>query len=322
MSYHQLSLIQPEGLDPRVVDFWLDLELPGLISSGAKRLGPYETGDWQFTWLMDAPLNDHDFWRVVETALPAACGVPERIPLTFNTVADQNWLLASYRGFPPQTIGHFFVRGSHDVGVPVPSGLIAITLDAATAFGSGEHGTTRGCLLALCDLAANGTMPARVLDLGTGSGILAIAAAKLWPNADIVAIDNDPESVKVAAEYAALNGCHPGRPQGEPGLSSGQAAEDPRSRLRLARDDRSFTCLLGDTPSGGPYDLVIANILAGPLKELAPGIVTATAPGGTIILSGLLDAQQDDVTAAYTQNGTVLITANQIEDWMTLVLRY
>jgi ribosomal protein L11 methyltransferase len=289
MSLHEISLIQPDGIAHRVVDFWLDLELPGLISSGTKRLGPHETGDWQFTWLLDAPINDHDFWTAVETTLPAACGTPERIPLSINTIEDQNWLLASYRGFPPQIVGQFFIRGSHDGAAPVPEGLIAITLDAATAFGSGEHGTTRGCLLALCDLAANNVRPARVLDLGTGSGILAIAAAKLWQSAEIVAIDNDPESVKVAKEYAALN---------------------------LA----PMRTTLGDAPADGPYDLVIANILAGPLKELAPGIVAVTAPGGTIILSGLLDTQQDDVTAAYTLHGVTLTQATQIEDWMTLVL--
>lgn len=290
MPYHELSITQPDGIDPRVVDFWLDLELPGVISSGAKRLGPHETGDWQLTWLLDAPMNDHDFWAVVETALPAACGTPERIPLLTNIIEDQNWLIASYRGFPPQTIGRLFVRGSHDANAPVPDGLIPITLDAATAFGSGEHGTTRGCLLALCDLAANNAQAARILDLGTGSGILAIAAAKLWPDADIVAIDNDPESVKVAAEYAALN------------------------------ETRMHTTL-GDTPSGGPYDLVIANILAGPLKELARAIIGACAPGGTIILSGLLDTQKDDVAVAYTQNDAVLVSANQIDDWMTLAFK-
>jgi ribosomal protein L11 methyltransferase len=293
-QFYQFSIIQPGDLPPRVIDFWLDLDIPGLISATATRLGPHETGDWRFAWILDHdwPLLDwqkflHANWGTILDGSLAF--VPPS--MTREVVADQDWLTMCYRGFPPQIVGRFFIRGTHDQDQPSPDHLIPITLDAATAFGSGEHGTTRGCLWALGHLVDQNFTPRTILDLGTGSGILAIAAHQLWPTATVHAVDNDPEAVRVARVYANLNNAG------------------------------TIICFEGDAPKNGPYDLIIANILAGPLKTLAPAIAAALSPHGQLILSGLLQDQQDDVATAYQKHGLTLTHTIPMDDWVTLQFR-
>lgn len=211
---------------------------------------------------------------------------------------DTNWLEQSYKALPAFSVGDFYIYGSHHDG-SVPDGQTGLLIDAATAFGSGEHGTTAGCLEALLKLRDAGVTPRGVLDVGTGSGILAIAARKLW-DVPHVATDNDPEAVRVAAVHARANG--------------------------LAEDAIRFICAEGfDDPAvaaPGPYDLVIANILAAPLKEMAADLCAATAPGGTIILSGILAAAQaDEVQAAYEAQGVAAQDRLIRGEWATLILR-
>lgn len=269
------------------------------MAATAERQGPHETGPWAVHWLFTETPDLESF--MAELAAWQATNPDTAVPIgdaTLTTIPSKNWLIASYRGFAPQTIGPFFVRGTHDQNVmPNDPQALIITLDAATAFGSGEHGTTRGCLLALASLSQEYPNINRVLDLGTGSGILAIAAAKLWPKAHIDAVDNDPEAVKVAREYAALNACAT-TGLGTPGVD----------------------CDLGATAPTGPYDLVVANILAGTLINLAPTIAATLAPKAPLVLSGILVGQEYDVIQAFKDQGLALNAQNLIDDWITLVM--
>jgi ribosomal protein L11 methyltransferase len=293
---HQLDLILPGDTNPRVFSFWQDLELPNQIASSTHRLGDPDNSDWLMRWLVDGPAPGPDVLITTLNALDwANIGItpititPDRITVT--SIPDTNWLAACYQEFSPTTVGTFYLYGSHEKNFMVPPGTLPIRMDAVTAFGSGTHGTTGGCLLALGALYDQGLLPACVLDLGSGSGILSIAAASLWRHAKITAIDNDPEAIKVTTEYAALNHC-----------------------------TQNIICILADHPKGGPYDLIVANILAGPLRDLAGDIVAVLSPHGTIILSGLLESQCHDVIAAYTPFGLRVTSQTVLEDWVTLVI--
>lgn len=207
----------------------------------------------------------------------------------------QDWLAANRQDFPPLDVGRFHVRGSHLEGPP-PVGRTVIHLDAATAFGSGRHATTAGCLLALQDLFRC-HRPIRVLDMGCGSGILAIATACLWPAAKVLAADVDAEAVRVAAINARRNGV---TKRVTAAVSSGYRA--PAVRLN------------------GPYDVIVANILANPLKEMAGDLARHLAPGGMAVLSGLLLRDAPAVLAAHRSRGLRLVSRIVIDDWATLTL--
>ena len=231
----------------------------------------------------------------------AACLAPlaeragiERIDLTVAPLATTNWLARVAASFTPQRIGRFWVHGSHVREAP-PAGAMPIRLDAGLAFGSGEHASTRGCLLALDDLARRRRFR-RVLDVGCGSGILAIAAAKCWP-ARVLAVDNDPKAVVVAQGNAEQNGV------------AGQI------RVRWSEGYRSPA-----VRSAGPYDLIFANIHADPLCDMARDLARHLAPGGTAILSGLFDRQAARVIEAHRAVGLRLRRCLQLEIWTTLVV--
>ncbi len=219
-----------------------------------------------------------------------------RVDVTVAPVAATDWLARTAEGFPAQPIGRFWVHGSHIAGPP-PAGSLPIQLDAGLAFGSGEHASTQGCLLALERLAAGRRRFRRILDLGCGSGILAIAAAKLWP-ARVTAADNDPVAVRVARANAETNGVgHRIRALASEGY------RNPRVR------------------AGGPYQLIVANILADPLCELARATARHLAPGGTLVLSGLLDRQALRVLEAHRRHQLALQARIDVTIWTTLVLR-
>ena len=212
---------------------------------------------------------------------------------------EKDWLAESYKTFPPFEIGPFFIHGSHYDG-DLPANKKPLQIDAATAFGSGEHGTTKGCLEAMIELKDQGHCPWNVLDMGTGSGILAIAAWKLWKT-PILAVDNSEEAVRVAAHHQELNG--------------------------VSNASSAMTCLLGDgfntseVENKKPFDLIIANILAGPLIDMAPALTKVADENAHIILSGMLVEQADEVWNAYKKQG--LKKQNQINhgEWSTLVLQ-
>lgn len=231
----------------------------------------------------------------VRVALVArALGVPEP-ELTVERLPETDWLAASYQAFPPIRIGRFFVHGSHLGGVP-PPGTIGLTIDAATAFGTGEHPTTRGCLLAVERLAKRARVR-RALDLGCGTGILAFAIAKSW-GCPVLASDLDREAVRVARINARVNRVA--------GLVSAVVGDGYRHR-RIGRD--------------GPYDLIAANILARPLVRMAGDLAAHLAPGGTALLAGLLARQERQVLNAHRARGLALVGRVPVNGWPTLILR-
>ena len=214
--------------------------------------------------------------------------------VTFETVAARDWVAASLAGLKPVTAGRFTVHGVHD-RPHVTANRIGIEIEAALAFGTGHHGTTRGCLLAL-DGIVKRAAPARVLDIGTGTGVLAIAAAKAC-RVPVLASDIDPEAVRIARENARLNGV---APLVECLNAAGFGA--PRFQARA------------------PFDLVFANILLPPLKRLAGPMQPLLAPGAHVVLSGLLAAQEQAALAAYRPHGLTLVRRIPLGEWVTLVL--
>jgi ribosomal protein L11 methyltransferase len=203
---------------------------------------------------------------------------------------DQDWIKLSQEGLPPVRAGRFFVHGAHDAGI-VPPGVIALRIEAGLAFGTGHHETTALCLALLSELAKKRGF-ARVLDLGCGTGLLAIGSAKLWKK-KVVASDIDPVAVDVTKENARRNGVAP--------LVMAVTADG----------------LVHPGLAGG-YDLIIANILAGPLTRLAREITAALAPGGTLILSGLLTNQEKLVLSFY--NRLRRVRTRRDGPWSALVL--
>jgi ribosomal protein L11 methyltransferase len=228
--------------------------------------------------------------RLAEAAAAFGTSAPE---IEIGAMPDVDWLAENRRAFPPLAIGRYFVFGSHYAG-DVPAGARPIELDASIAFGSGEHATTRGCLLAL-DGLSRARRAKRVLDVGCGSGILAIGAARSWP-ARIVASDIDRDSVRLAAENMRRNAV--------------------ASRVKVLHSDG----LARVRPRRG-YDVVLANILARPLCRLAGPIGRAVRQGGTVILSGLLAGQECEVRNVYRARGLRLRRRIPIGGWHTLVFR-
>lgn len=217
-------------------------------------------------------------------------------PFAVSDLPDVDWVAKVQRELHPVDAGRFFVFGSHDAD-KVPEGRIPLLIEASMAFGTGHHATTLGCLLAFDRLEAAGFRPARVADIGCGTAVLAMAAAKLLPGAVILASDIDPVAVEVAKVNLGVNGLE-GR------VECLEAAGFDHARLKAA----------------GPYDLVFANILKGPLVELAPVMAAQVAPGGRVILSGLLVVQAEAVTAAYLAQGFRLEDRNDLGEWSALVM--
>jgi ribosomal protein L11 methyltransferase len=218
----------------------------------------------------------------------------DRIDLTIAPLAATDWLARVAESFTPRRVGRFWVHGSH-VRAAAPEGAVAIEIDAGLAFGSGEHESTRGCLLALDDLARRRRLR-RVLDLGCGSGILAIATAKCWP-AQALAVDNDPDAIAVTRDNAQKN--------------------NVAYRVRAAQSDGYRS---REVRAGAPYDLIFANILADPLCDMARDLARHLAPGGTAILAGLFDRQAPRVAEVHRAAGLRLRARRDLNIWTTLVL--
>jgi ribosomal protein L11 methyltransferase len=216
--------------------------------------------------------------------------------ITFDTIEAKDWVKATLEELVPVRAGRFIVHGSHDRSKVAPNQL-GIEIEAALAFGTGHHGTTRGCLL-LLDHVLRAYRPRRVLDVGTGTGVLAIAAAKALQG-KVLASDIDPLSVRTARENARLNGAGNWVQTIQ---ASGFSAPEFAER--------------------GPFDLVLANILANPLKQMATPMTHHLARSAMVILSGLLPPQATGVIAAYRARGLVLLKHLQIDGWSSLLMRY
>ena len=231
--------------------------------------------------------------RVAIAAASAAIDPPaiiiEEIPAT-------DWVADYQSRTKPLTIGGFFVYPSHYDGT-APERLAGIKLDAGNAFGTGEHESTSGCLVALEGLRDEGLAVDRALDMGCGSAILAIAMARLWPSATIVAIDNDPSSVDTATENVADNDC--------------------AGAVSVAQSDGYGSAVV---QSQTPYDLIAANILARPLIDMAPDAASSLTVGGYAILSGILSEQAQTVLDAHESAGFALSDRLDFGKWTTLVL--
>ena len=217
-------------------------------------------------------------------------------PFALSELPEIDWVAKVRRELSPVEAGRFFVYGSHDAD-KVPADKIALQIEATVAFGTGHHGTTLGCLRAFDRLVEAGFAPAKVADIGCGTAVLALAAAAVLPDALIIASDIDRVAVDVAEANVAINGLD-GR------LECLEAAGFAHPRLAEA----------------APYDLVFANILKGPLIELAPPMAAHVAKDGLVILSGLLVVQAEAVTAAYVEAGFRLHAREDLGEWSALVM--
>jgi ribosomal protein L11 methyltransferase len=272
------------------------------LSCSAAREGRKHTGAWALEWIFaDKPelteLVARLELQIAAHDLNAINVKPE--DFEGEETPEINWLEKTYHEFPPFSIGPFFISGSHYKG-DAPEHQIPLKIDAATAFGSGEHETTNGCMQAMLDLKGKGVCPWNTLDMGTGSGILAIAAWKLWKS-PILAVDNDAESVVVTARHGEMNGV----PLTKTGMlcACGDGFNTP------------------DVDKQKPYELILMNILAGPVIEMAPAAIRVLDDNGYIVLSGMLVEQADLVTAAYEGEGLTFKKRYDIGEWSTLVLQ-
>ncbi|MFN7662244.1 MAG: 50S ribosomal protein L11 methyltransferase [Alphaproteobacteria bacterium] len=219
-------------------------------------------------------------------------GLPIPVDYKLEEIPEKNWLLENQLSFPPLEVGSFFIHGSHFDGA-IPPEKIALHINAALAFGSGEHGSTKGCLMALCSLKQK---PKTALDMGCGSGILAMAAARLF-NIPVTAVDIDPFSVETTKENISKNG-----------LSS------------------QVTCCQStgyeSIPPKSQFDLILCNILAKPLCEMALQLKQHLNPNGVAILSGLLQSQAQEVIEHHQKHGLQLMDTVSVDEWTTLILTH
>ena len=227
--------------------------------------------------------------------------------ITLLEIKDKDWVTESQKLLQPVDAGLFFIYGSHDAD-KIPDGKISLLVEAGQAFGTGQHETTHGCLLAIGDLASelsDDKSPKTALDLGCGSGLLALAMSRIWP-ITIVASDIDP----IATDTTILNS---------------EANQVPVVALNSGKPGIAALTSDGFEDNGlgqaGPYDIIVANILAKPLQDMAPDIVHNLAAGGTLVLSGLLDTQEDAVCGAYAKEGMELIRRYIRGEWHSLMLR-
>jgi ribosomal protein L11 methyltransferase len=286
MTLNQLSVPLTRDQAFALVDAVMEREDLALTASAHE---DEATGEWVFEATCDSLPDLTAFESLARETLGGDVG------FAVNAIDPKvNWVAKSLEGLKPVSAGGFYVYGSHEAA-PAPAGLIPIRIDAAEAFGTGHHQTTPGCLEAI-DLTIKRSRPRRLLDVGTGTGVLAIALAKRL-HLPVIASDIDP----VATRTAAAN----------------------------ARDNHVGSHIVAITAAGldhpliaksAPYDLIVANILAGPLAAIAPAVAKAAAPGATIILSGLLISQAPRITTTYAQQGLVLRQRLERGDWATLIL--
>lgn len=248
-----------------------------------------ETGEWVFEATCDSPPDVEAFAELARQTLGGTVGFSVA-PID----PEINWVARSLEGLAPVIAGGFYVYGSHETG-PVPAGLTPMKIDAAQAFGTGHHETTTGCLEAIT-ITLKRKKPRHMIDVGTGTGVLAIALAKRT-NRTVIASDIDPISVTTTVDNAAQNGVG-------------------KHIIALEATGVNHKAI----KQNAPYDLIVANILAGPLMALAPSIGQIAAKGATIILSGILQHQARGVINAYARQGMVLSQKLQRKDWTTLIL--
>ena len=284
---------EAEALDGDIAAFALMDRPPVLMTSEAEL-------DNEESWRLEAYFEGQPSpaaIKLLRSLAPSAAGtkpVVEQLP-------DEDWVTLSQQGLEPVTAGRFHVRNlAADQQRP---GHVNFLIEASRAFGTGQHETTAGCLTMLDRMRRVGMRFGNVADIGTGTGLLAFAALHLWPRAYATASDIDPVAVEISAQNAAANSIPLGKGQGQIALYTAAGVDHPAIATRA------------------PYDLLIANILAGPLIELAPSLCAMVEDGGTILLAGLLNEQAEAVIAAYRAQGMRLAERADRGDWPTLRLR-
>lgn len=287
MSVDQLSVSLTKEQAYALVDAVSERDDLALTASAHEN---EETGEWVFEATCDSPPNLESFSELARQILGGD------VTFSIETIDPEvNWVAKSLEGLAPVIAGGFYVYGSHSTDT-IPGGLTPMRIEAAQAFGTGHHETTTGCLEAIEAVLKKRT-PSRMIDIGTGTGVLAIALAKRV-DAKILATDIDPIAVTTTIENARDNG-----------------VGDQLDAIEATGLDHA------EIAARAPYDLVVANILAGPLTELAPGVGGITQQSGIAILSGILNTQANGVIEAYEAAGFALEDHLKRKDWTTLVLR-
>jgi len=248
------------------------------------------SGLWEIGAYFTAPPDD-----IALALLAASHGAAA---FTLSELPETDWVAHVRRELTPVRAGRFFLYGSHDAD-SVPDGVAPLLIEAAMAFGTGHHGTTLGCLRVFDRLLSAGLTPSPTADIGCGTAVLAMAAARIWPDMPIVASDIDPVAVDVARANLTANGL------------VGKV-----TCLEAAGTDHP------DIAGAAPFGVIFANILKGPLLALAPDLTDHLTQGGTLILSGLLTEQAPEILSAYSRFGLVLVDGETIGDWETLFFRH
>jgi ribosomal protein L11 methyltransferase len=289
--------VSPRQWQIRVAAHYSQIQaVEDVLGDLAVALSSYELNEAALEWCVEAITDSEPQREELDARLSLMSGLMG-IPTPVYSIAPlehRDWIHAVERSFPPLNVGRFYVHGSH-VTDAVPQGKIALHINAGAAFGSGEHATTSGCLMALSTLSKRRRF-FNSLDMGCGSGILALGMAKLW-HTRTTGIDIDPVSARVATRNAALNQVSR--------YTSFAAADGYRAELVRKR---------------APFDLIAANILARPLTKMAPWLAKNLAPDGIAVLSGLLVSQERRVLAAHRMQGLRLVSRIRIHGWSTLVL--
>ncbi len=255
---------------------------------------PNDDAPWQVTVLTHTLPDAAKINAALLVASEIAGTAPPLAEIT--ALPTQDWLAENRKAFPPLDIGKFWIYGSH-ITASVPAGKIGLKINAGQAFGSGSHATTHGCMVMLEKHGNNNA--AKIIDIGCGSGILAMAAARLYPDAVVIAVDNDIKAVDMVVENCTHN--------------------DLTARITAGLSDGYDSDLVRDS---APYDIILANILPNPLIEMAHDAALVLAPRGRLILSGLLDSQQDKVIAGHEIHGLSLIDSFSHNGWATLVMAH
>lgn len=284
---------EAEALDGDIAAFTMMDRPPVLMTSEA---APDDENAWRLDAYFEAQPSPAAI-KLLRTLVPSAADKHPAI----EQLPDEDWVTLSQQGLEPVTAGRFHVRNLADD--PEQADHVNFLIEASRAFGTGQHETTAGCLVMLDRMRRIGMRFGNVADIGTGTGLLAFAALHLWPRAYATASDIDPVAVDISAANASANGVSRGRGQGQLALYTAAGVDHAAIVTRA------------------PYDLLIANILAGPLIELAPSLCALVEEGGTILLAGLLKEQTDAVLAAYRAEGMRLAERADRGDWPTLRLR-
>lgn len=293
---HMLRLITEEEPARAIADLIVEMFDPTETAASAFELEP-NMRDWNPSlgpWVVEAYFSDEPDPDYLRELIASIAGADVAARVEFDRVAEQDWVKNALEGLVPVRAGRFLVHGSHDRN-RARNHEIALEIEAALAFGTGHHGTTRGCLLML-DQVLKQRRPRNILDVGTGTGVLALAAARSL-RMKVAAGDIDPISVEATRANARINGATPWiRPV------TARGTQHP------------------DLRNGGPYDLIFANILSKPLRMLAPEIARLCDTGGELILSGLLYRDVPGVLSAYAAQGFALKRKLHLEGWATLLM--